>query len=243
MILTLLYHKVLYQHKYGNDPELFAKHLDYLKKHYTFSIPGKKTANPLSICLSFDDATFDFYHYVFPLLQKHCIPAVLAISTDFISQKTKLPPEKRLEQIKESSPENLSEQYCSWEELKIMTTSGLVIPASHGHQHVNLKKKPHLWEQEALISKSILEKQLQTPITSFVYPYGQFDLDVHKKISEHYSYIFRIGNCLNASWQHKNKLYYRCHADNLSSESEATCFMKLASYGIKLAYKRLMNRA
>ena len=61
----------------------------------------------------------------------------------------------------------------------------------------------------------MLESKLQTPIQTFVYPYGLFNPKIHSLAKKHYPYVMRIGNALNRSWINSQGLFYRINADHL----------------------------
>src|SRR4051794_36147214 len=46
--------------------------------------------------LTFDDASFHFYHTLFPLLKKYKLRVLLALPTNYILEKSNLSPEERL---------------------------------------------------------------------------------------------------------------------------------------------------
>ena len=51
-------------------------HFAHISRQYRNVLPGEKlSVGALDVCLSFDDAYFDFYAIVFPLLKKHGLSA------------------------------------------------------------------------------------------------------------------------------------------------------------------------
>jgi len=219
MLLSLLYHRVG-NGKYANPLSLFNKHFPWIQERYQTVLPGEPLPKQDVVCLTFDDAYFDFYHYIFPLLKKHKLKAVLSVPVAFIPEKVSLHAEKRLEKIltlPEKTPPLPSPAYCTWDELKEMHNSGLVHIASHSVNHFPLTTIKVDPEYELLTSKNQLEKRLETKVTTFVYPYGRFNAHVHNLAKKHYPYIMRIGNAVNFSWQNANHLIYRINADDLAS--------------------------
>lgn len=219
MLLVLMYHKIVEP----NFPERFSKfrvHLEYLKAHYPIVYPGEKEpSSHFSVCLCFDDAYYDFYHHVYPLLHELDMKAVLAIPTAFIQEKTAITSEQRLGVPYPdglSSDKNIQAQapLCTWEELGVMVKSGRVYPASHSHTHTNMSSaKESIWEQEIEGSKQLLETKLNFPVDTFVYPYGRLSPQTHRRIRQNYRYAFRIGSALNRDWSHPTGLIYRIDAD------------------------------
>lgn len=216
MLHSLLYHRVG-SGKYANPLTFFEKHFAWVENHFQTVHPGDPLEKK-SLCLTFDDALFDFYHHIFPLLQKHQIKAVLSVPVSFIPEEVKLSPEERLEKVAtlpDKPPPLPSPAYCTWDELRAMHQSGLVHLASHSINHLPLTSPLVDPEYELLSSKIMLEKQLKTPVTTFVYPYGKLSSTVHKIAKKHYPYIMRIGNAVNFSWGNAHQLIYRINADAL----------------------------
>ncbi|MCH9613680.1 MAG: hypothetical protein SP1CHLAM54_06890 [Chlamydiia bacterium] len=190
MLLILMYHKAG-TGKRSNSPAMLDEHFAALKD-YPITLPGKPLSPKLNICLTFDDATADFADTVYPLLQKHSLPAVLAVPTGLID----------------------TPGYCSWSALKSMD----VTFASHTHTHANLKTSQNL-TYELTHSKQLLEDNLNTSINTLIYPFGTFSSTSNKAALEHYTYLMRIGGAYNFSW--KDPLLYRVSADNLTSPLSA----------------------
>lgn len=217
MLLALLYHKIG-NTKYGNSLEMLEAHFREIAKSYTSVLPGESLSKGLSVCLTFDDAFFDFYHLIFPLLKKYHLKSLLAVPTAFISERTTLSSVERLEKIRtfpDQAPPIPSPAFCTWSELKELSLSPLIEIASHSIHHCPLTA-PHIDpEHECLTSKMTLEDKLGLSITSFVYPYGKMNKKAHALVKKHYQHIFRIGNALNKSWQNTNALLYRVNADQL----------------------------
>lgn len=234
MLLTLLYHRVG-DVKYSNSYEMFIEHLNHLKENYPIVIPGDNLSSfLLQVCLSFDDAYYDFYHYLFPLFKKWKIKTVLSVPVGLIQQSTDVPSHQRLKvSYKETMNEEVIREkvpYCTWEELKEMADSGLVHFASHGFHHKNLLSKEADLEKEIIISKEILEQKLQVPIQTFVYPLGKFDSSIHQCVKEYYTYIMRIGSAANLSWQNSSGVIYRIQGDSLMSKDAPFKLKKWPSY-------------
>ncbi len=214
MITTLMFHRV-----YAKElPELgcFRQFLKQIKLWGTSCIPGQRLLKQThGICLTFDDAYFDFYHYVFPLLKQYQMQAVLAVPTALIAEKIEMSADHRLALQYESCLDNHisnNPSLCSWEEIKEMVDSGLVIPASHSATHTALNKQSD-WQREIVQSKKILEQKLRHPVNIFVYPYGRFDKVTHDFVCQNYQFAMRIGSAANFNWKHPKKLIYRINAD------------------------------
>jgi peptidoglycan/xylan/chitin deacetylase (PgdA/CDA1 family) len=227
MLAALMYHRVTtksWREKHCNNYEMFQEHLMFLKERYPIVLPGDPLLKyQLSLCLTFDDATFDFYHFIFPLLKEQRIRVLLGIPVHYIQDSSCLSPEERL-----STPYPLMMQegfydrkapFCTWEELREMVDSGWVEVASHSYLHCNLTFDFVDLKREILLSKEIIEKNLSQSVTSFIYPFGKMTLALQEYVSKHYLYAFRIGSALNFGWGNGSHPLRRLSADNLTSRA------------------------
>ncbi len=216
-LLVLMYHKIFEP----TSPDFILKfeaHLRYLTQNFPIVLPGDKLdPSCLNICLTFDDAYYDFYSHIYPLLQTYQAKTLLAVPTKYILDTTEVSPETRLSvPYPAGMTDNLHAShvpFCTWEELKTMANSPNVALASHSHSHIHLAKKiscPADFEREIILSKHIIEHKTQAPVHSFIYPYGNFSRNLAKKIHQIYPHSFRIGSALNHTWQ--NSLLYRIDA-------------------------------
>ena len=224
MMMVLLYHRVG-DGKYSNSLPMIKQNLSWISQHCTTIWPG----DPFhlfrrNVCLTFDDATFDFYRFVFPLLRQFHLKALLAVPVHFIQESTNLDPSIRL-----SAPYSIHMEgetfkthvpFCTWEEIKEMVQSGYVQVASHSMNHQNLLAKGIDLDQEIGFSKQVLEEKLQVPISTFVYPLGKFNRDIHRAVKLHYTYAMRIGTAVNMSWQNHSGIIYRISSDNLQTPDQ-----------------------
>ncbi|HSW72976.1 MAG TPA: polysaccharide deacetylase family protein [Chlamydiales bacterium] len=241
MLLAFLYHRV-HTGKYSNSPQIMEEHLTFLKDSYPLLLPGEPIS-PLKtcICLTFDDAYFDFYHYVFPLLKKLKLRAVLGVPVKYILPSTHLKAEVRLDVTYKTGVECYREKapFCTWKELQEMQESGHVEIASHSYSHIDLTLPGVDLQQEVVYSQKILEEKLQVPIKIFIYPLGKFNKRVHKEVMKHYSHAMRIGNACNFSWQ---GLTYRIFSDNLKEKDELLKKRKHPQYLLNFFLNRVRGR-
>ncbi len=216
MLITLLFHRVSLDGAtpFTNKLEELKTLLKDIQARYPLVLPGERLSRKkLSCCITFDDAFYDFYHYLFPFLQEEKIPVVLAIIPGLVPEKSSLPSWERLAiATKEAFSLRKKEAFCSWQELREMTKTPWVYPASHSFSHTNLVLEKNL-EKEILDSKRILEKKLSFPIESFVYPFGKFNVFTKRLVSKHYRYQFRIGSSINFSWESISGITYRIPLD------------------------------
>ena len=234
-----MYHRAI-ECRLGNPDSTLRSHFALLRARGGVILPGEPLRpNRLNIGLTFDDAYADFYGRVFPLLKEFSLQAVVAVPTKFILEKTALSMEERLS----VSPDNdaamqgnifeAKAPFCTWEELREMTRSGVVQAASHSHSHINLKQPEAKVEFEAAHSKKLLEENLRAPVSTFVFPFGRCDARSYGIIKEHYDYAARIGGALNTGWHPRRQPLCRVEADRTPDLSKLLTRTRLAMFGVK----------
>lgn len=204
----------------SNSDAMMESHLRLISQRYTTLFPGD-TITQNSLCLTFDDAYYDFYFYVFPLLQRYGLKALLAVPSAFILEDTDVDSARRLSlkhhEIYEGENYRTFAPFCTYAELREMVQSGHVEIASHSMNHVNLSEEGVDLEREIFGSKVVLEEKLGYRVESFVLPYGKYNDAAVNLAREHYDYVFRIGNALNPSWEGIGGLIYRIKGDALTT--------------------------
>ncbi len=167
----LVYHSVRphiagessYQETYDITPELLRKHLIYLKENEYTAISFNTLADRFDkgillpekpIILTFDDGWKNQYEYAFPLLREFHTTATFFIFTNAVNRG----------------------HHITWGQLREMRDAGISIEA-HTKTHPYLKKINDTEElsREIAGSKKILEEELGIAVTSFAYPFGQYD--------------------------------------------------------------------
>jgi len=238
MFITLLYHRA-FAGKYGNSIDVLERHFSYIQKKCSVILPGDLClSHRCNVCLSFDDATCDFYYLVYPLLKKYQLKVLLAVPAHYIQEAHTISQKERLALAQNFSFQTSPPSYafCSFQELEEMISSGHVQIASHGLHHVDLTKSNSL-EDELYVSKNLLEKRLNISIDTFVFPYGRYNQRVLEEARKHYTYVMRIGNALNFSW--KAFLHYRVSADHIEEIQALFSPAKKVQYFMKAVAKRL----
>lgn len=221
----------------SNPLDMLEKHLAYVSQNFNSVFPGE-SLKKRNICLTFDDAYSDFYFLIFPLLKKYNLKALLAVPSAYLLQSCDISPEKRMIFKHDDLFENWEKgTFCTIGELKEMLASGLIRVASHGHTHTNLLEPKVDLKREILNSKQILEKKLKTEVESFVFPFGKYNLDLVKKVKEHYLYAFRIGNAIHDDFSGIKGVNYRVDGDNLKSPNEIFKWQNILKYHFKAFIK------
>ncbi len=240
MLYVICYHSA-YGGRYRNSITQIKFHLDYLANHFSFVFPGESIKK--SVCLTFDDAYFDFYHLVFPLLKEMGAKAVLGVPSAFIQDKSRLSVSARLSLL---APPDCSairkDAFCSWTELEEMQKSGFVYIASHGHTHQNLLSSNVDLTEEIIHSKQILQSKLSCPIDTFIYPMGKFSGAVHRQVRLQYKYAMRLGGALNYSWQNSSGLIYRLFGDDLKNHKGPVSKKYYPAQAMRLLFNMARSR-
>ena len=243
MISVIMYHHINSDDlPLSNSDAMMEEHLKLIAQCYTTVFPGEESSNS-SICLTFDDAYYDFYHYVFPLLKKYNLKALLAVPSAFILDDTNITPEKRLSLNHHDIYDNYQTlaPFCTYVELREMIQSGHVKVASHSMNHINLADEGVDLEREIFGSKVILEEKLGYRVESFVLPYGKYNDAAVALAREHYGYVFRIGNAFNPSWDGIGGLLYRIKGDALKSPDELFKPLKQFGFWFKTVVKMIKS--
>lgn len=237
MLISVMYHHVN-SDRCSNDIGVFREHLRYIKEHFISIFPGDRVEKN-SICLTFDDAYADFYFLIYPLLKEFELKALLAIPSKYILEDTSELAQNRISYKHNDLFANYEKAtFCTYKELKEMRDSGFVRFASHSHSHINLLDDGVDLKLELKGSKDLLEKNLETKIDSFVFPFGKYNQDILKEAKKYYRYNFRIGNAIHRDFNGINGAIYRVDGDNLKSGDELFSLSRILKYRFKALIKR-----
>ncbi|MBE0674531.1 MAG: polysaccharide deacetylase family protein, partial [Bacteroidales bacterium] len=124
--------------------DVFEEHLAWLSRRYTTIslmeywqirnglIPPVK--NPLVI--TFDDGYLDNWVWAFPLLRKYGMKATIFISPDFVDEASGCRPKSDDETPGGTGSKELNGWgFLSWDEMRMMESSGLIDIQSHAMTH------------------------------------------------------------------------------------------------------------
>jgi peptidoglycan/xylan/chitin deacetylase (PgdA/CDA1 family) len=158
----LLYHHVAPDREIS--PERFAEQMRSLVERGYESLSmddlvqvaqGHENIQKPAFVLAFDDGYRDNWEHAFPIIKKWGIQAVIYLVTERVG----------------------SDGFLSWDEVKSMSDSGLVIFGSHTHTHRHfVRKEPYgNLEDELRTSKSVLETRLGKPCRHMAWPWGDYE--------------------------------------------------------------------
>ncbi len=158
---------------------LFEDHLEYLinENYKIISLPELitkiKNNNPFkknTVAITFDDGYESVYRNAFPLLKKYKLPFTVFIDTEAIEQNRK--------------------NHVSWQQIREMKLSGATI-ANHTHSHSHLVRHNESLEHwkarvinDITQAQDILKARLNQDLKILAYPYGEFDRDTLKVVSD-----------------------------------------------------------
>jgi peptidoglycan/xylan/chitin deacetylase (PgdA/CDA1 family) len=125
---------------------------------------------PGSVCITIDDGYKSAIVYAAPILKKYGYPWTFYIYPQFITTAE-------------------GNGAASWNDLRQLQAEGVDIEC-HSMTHPNLARKggktPEQYDawltNETAGAKAILEKQLGKPVTSFAYPFGEYNKEVEAKV-------------------------------------------------------------
>lgn len=153
-------------------PDVFREQMDYLStKGYSvigldelvaglngnFAFPAKP------VVLTFDDGYRDFYDIVLPILREKNLKATVFVISQFAG----------------------GERYVTWDQLREMGSSGLVLIGDHTLNHPYLAKQTKEEEKNQIISaKNVIEQYLGREVRFFAYPYGSANTNAKEILKE-----------------------------------------------------------
>ena len=178
-IQNVNYASVLMYHRFGENKypttnikmDQFSDHIkELIKTKYNVikiqdglnAIQNISLVKDRSVIITIDDAYSSVFNNAWPILKKYGLPFTLFVSTDVIDNKTP--------------------GYMSWEEIRILRDNGVTIGSqtkSHPHMH-NLSENQIIKELE--FSNSRFVQEIGSKPEIFAYPYGEYNLNVVKKI-------------------------------------------------------------
>ena len=163
----------------------FENQMQYLSKAYNpisleriaqciqngTSLPTK------TIAVTFDDGYQDNYKNAYPIIKKYSIPATIFLTTGFIGTGEIPAWDKGYYKSEETL-------MLSWDQVREMSDNGISF-GSHTLTHPFLTRIPRKQAQrEIRLSKDIIEQQIGKPVTTLVYPSGDFNSEIRGIVKE-----------------------------------------------------------
>ncbi len=162
--IVLMYHSVISPNSgipqdreagadlYDVSVENFSQHLEAMKET-GLAVGRLEDQNPNLVVLTFDDGELNNFTEAFPLLKKFGFVAYFFVTPNRVGKPG----------------------YMDWPELRILAQSGMII-GSHSLSHrIMTTLTPEIIKEELVVSKEILEQQLDIPVTDFSVPRGFYN--------------------------------------------------------------------
>lgn len=181
--IILMYHRVA---KDVNDPHLlcvspenFREHLRYLSQNKNIvrlSEILNRNIPKNTVAITFDDGYADNLYAALPILKEFKAPATIFITAGLLGQK--FPWDDRASEGRAMTEE----------ELRLLGRESLIEIGSHTLSHPRLPKlNAEEKKREIMESKNMLEKITGKTITSFAYPFGEYDHESLEIVSKIYA--------------------------------------------------------
>lgn len=186
----------------ASSPEILDRVFQHVVRHCHCVLPGEPLeARKINVCLTFDDAYYDFYHTVFPRLREHGLKALLAVPVGLCPESTDYSAEERLDLLdKFEMPYRPFASFCTWTELGELAQSGCVGFAAHGMDHIALDGDDVDLQREIVEPKHVLKQRLGAEVASYIFPYGRTTRRAWRLVQDHYRYAFTDGHATNRGW-------------------------------------------
>ncbi len=177
-------------------PQVFAQHLQHLKKQGYYSVSWEKWQNAKltktalpgkPVLLTFDGGYLDFLEYAFPLLKQFDFTATVFVVTDSIGKTNSW-----------EKADSEAVQLMGWPELIQLRDAGMDIGSMSATYQPLTGLSPTEIVREAAKSRAILERGLGKSVKCFAYPYGSVDQIVEHLIGA-VGYTFGVSYGLKFS--------------------------------------------
>jgi peptidoglycan/xylan/chitin deacetylase (PgdA/CDA1 family) len=166
----------------GASAATLDAHFAHIARNFACVLPGDPLASDrLNVCLTFDDVYFDFPQRVLPLLERHDLRALLAVSPGLVPSTVDLAATRLALADAATDPSAVPESLCTWDELRAVVRSGRVAIAAHGLSGIRLDRRKIDVDREIVYPGEFLGSLLGIPVES-------------------YRYVFGLGSATNSGW-------------------------------------------
>ncbi len=194
-IPVIYYHSIVKEGGYSyakTDLEVFKSHMQFLSdnnyKTLLFDeIPDgfRKDKKDKVVLITFDDGYRDNYDLIFDFMRERGLKYNIFLAGEKIGNDA---------------------EYLTWEQVKMMSESGLVGFGAHTYHHVDCTKVDNSnIDVEVNQTNELIEKHIGKPMTDFCFPYGYYDIETlnyfadktdYKNIyTSNYRPVQKIKNC------------------------------------------------
>ncbi|MBI5242191.1 MAG: polysaccharide deacetylase family protein [Elusimicrobia bacterium] len=168
--------------------------LDELYEH----LSGNREIDGRAAMLTFDDGYADNWICAYPLLKKHGMRAVVFPVTQ---RADEAPPGVRKTIVEGAqSPDTLKDErgpagFLSWDELKVMSSSGVFDVGSHTHTHRDFKRHTPYEDlkKELALSRARIEERIGTWKGAISWPWGDCEPTWAGEAGYRMAFTTRVG--------------------------------------------------
>jgi peptidoglycan/xylan/chitin deacetylase (PgdA/CDA1 family) len=200
-IKVLLYHNIVNSEQKtlftnGINKKIFRKQIKYLQKNYNIISLSQKgkwhglSKDKVNILMTFDDGFINNYEIVLPILLEFGIQASFFLISKCIE-------EGNVPSFIQNPKNHQEFRTINTSQAKYMLEKGMNI-GSHTLDHNDFSKlslKDSLENAEQ--SKQYIEKQLETPVECFAFPWGFYRKEQIEPIKKIFSRIFTVKHGFN----------------------------------------------
>jgi len=158
--------------RYIATPETLEQELTYLRDSGYVSVTFDDLAShvtkntplpPRPVILSFDDDWESQYTYAFPLLEKYGFTATYFIWTAVVGRQ----------------------HHMTWDQIRTLSKAGMEIGChTITHPYLTRVKSDESLRHEILDARNLIEDRVGVPVTTFAYPFGQYNERVAAMVKE-----------------------------------------------------------
>lgn len=130
------------------------------------------------VIITFDDGFRNVYTVAAPILRHFGFRATIFIAVNYCGRRNDWPTQ---------SDDVPRLPLLDWDEVRSLRRGGMEI-GSHTLTHPPLTQIPAVQaEEEIAKAKAVIERELQQPVCSFAYPYGDYNAEVRARVAALYS--------------------------------------------------------